>query len=846
LLATGLSYRPKISMNPANLLQDLRFAARTFTKSPAFVAVAVLSLALGIGANTAIFTLTDQLLLRLLPVRDPGQLVLLSAIGQHYGNNMGWNRISYPMYRDFRDRNQVFSSMFCMREVDMSVSYGGRTERISGELVSGNYFPVLGVGPALGRLFTAEDDKVQNGQPVAVLSFGYWQRRFARDPGVIGRKLVINGYPYTVVGVSQAGFTGTDPASAPEVRVPMMMSKELAEYLDLNDRRSRWITAFARLKPGVSLEKAKAGLQPLFHQIIQMEVQEKAFAKAAPDMKQRFLQMSMNVLPASSGRSYMRRQFSTPLLVLMATVALVLLIACANVANLLLARAASRQKEIAIRLALGAGRWRIISQLLVESLMLSVAGGVAGLALAVWIDRILIGLLPPSTTPLSISSTPDWRILGFNFALSVLTGVIFGLVPAFQATRPDVAPTLKDQAGSLAGGASVGLRKALVVAQVSLSLLLLIGAGLFIRSLGNLKDLDPGFRTSNLIAFKIDPMLNGYKPDRARAIYRRLKETLDGLPGIRNSGLAVVPVLEGDEWDQWVTIDTYKPKQGELPDPHMNFVSPNYFATMEIPLLAGRDFKVTDTAGAPLVVIVNESFAKKYFGSLNAVGHRVGMGIDPGTKTDITIIGVARDTKYESMRDEIPTEMFRPFDQMDFATGMTAYIRTARDPNQVFAMVRQTVQQLDPNLPVFQMTTLAKQMDDSLVTERLVATLSTSFGFLATLLAAIGLYGVMAYTVERRTREIGIRMAIGALTGDVLWLVMREVLILLAIGICVALPAALVLTRYVQAQLYGIQPSDPASIALAKIAIAAVASMAGYLPARRATRVDPIRALRYE
>jgi len=829
-----------------NLLHDIRFAARTLTKSPAFVTVAVLSLALGIGANTAIFTLTDQLLLRLLPVHHPEQLVLLSPVGEHYGNNQGSNRISYPMYQDFRDRNQVFGSMFCMREVPMSVSYAGRTERISGEVVSGNYFPVLGVAAALGRVFTAGDDHMQGGHPVAVMSYGYWQRRFAGDPGVIGRKLIVNGYPYTVVGVSQAGFTGTDPASAPELRVPVAMSRQLARFYDLNDRRSRWVTAFARLKPGVSLEAAKAGLQPLFHQILQMEVRQKAFAKAAPDMKQRFLQMSMNVLPASAGRSYLRRQFSTPLLVLMAIVALVLLIACANVANLLIARAASRQKEIAIRLALGAGRWRIVSQLLVECLMLAMAGGLAGLALAVWIDRVLIGLLPPQSTPLAISSTPDWRILCFNLALSVFTGVVFGLTPALQATRPDVAPALKDQVGSLAGGTSAGLRKSLVVAQVSLSLLLLIGAGLFIRSLGNLKGLDPGFRTSNLIAFKIDPTLNGYKPERTRALYRRLKETLDGLPGVQNSGLAVVPVLEGDEWDEWVTIDTYKPKQGEVPDPHENFVSPNYFATMEIPLLAGRDFKLTDTAGSPLVAIVNESFAKKYFSSLNALGHRVGMGIDPGTKTDITIVGVARDTKYESMRDEIPTEIFIPFDQMDFATGMTAYVRTARDSNQVFEMVRQTVRQLDPNLPVFEMTTLSKQMDDSLVTERLVATLSTSFGVLATVLAAIGLYGVMAYTVERRTREIGIRMAIGAMTGDVVWLVMQEVLVLLAVGICAALPAAWILTRYVQAQLYGIQPTDPASLALATLAIAAVAIPAGYLPARRATRVDPIRALRYE
>jgi len=805
-----------------------------------------MSLALGIGANTAIFSLTDQLLLRMLPVKKPEQLVLLSAVGRHYGNNMGWNRISYPMYTDFRDGNQVFSGMFCLRETSMSLSYEGRTERVSGEFVSGNYFPVLGVTAAIGRLFTADDDKFQGGHPYAVISYGYWLRRFGADRGVIGRKVVVNAIPLTIIGVSQAGFSGTDPGSAPEVRVPVMMSGKLENYLDLNDRRSRWVTVFGRMKPGVTLAVSKASLQPIFHRVLDMEVKQAAFAKAAPEMKQAFLRMSMDVLPAANGRSNLRRQFSKPLLVLMATVALVLLIACANVANLLIARAAARQKEIAVRLALGASRFRIISQLLVESLLLSIIGGLAGLALAIWMDRTLVSFLPPSTVPLNISSSPDTRILLFNLGISVLTGVLFGLVPALQATSPDVAPTLKDQAGSVSGGASVLLRKTLVAAQVALSLLLLIGAGLFIRSLQNLKDLDPGFHTSNLIAFKMDPTLNGYKTDRTIEFYRRLQERLTGVPGVQSASLAVVPVLEGDEWDSWVTIDTYRPKQGELPDPHMNFVSVGHFQTLAIPLLAGRDFRPTDTQSAPHVAIVNETFSKKYFGGLNAVGHHFGMGIDPGTKTDITIIAVAHDTKYETMRDEIPPEVYRPYGQVDFASGMTAYVRTARDPNQMFSTIRRVAQELDPNLPVFDMTTLEKRLDDSLVTERLVATLSSSFGFLATVLAAIGLYGVMAYSVERRTREIGIRMAIGALTSDVLWLVLKEVLLLLAIGIAVALPTALMVTRFVRTQLYGIQPSDPVSIALATLGIAVVAALAGYLPARRATRIDPIRALRYE
>jgi predicted permease len=829
-----------------HFIQDITFALRTFAKAPLFVAVAMLSLAFGIGANTAIFSLTDQILVRALPVDKPEELVMLSAIGRHYGNNMGPNRISYPMYQDFRDRNTVFKSMFCFREVDANLTYGGRTERVAGEVVSGNYFPVLGVKPALGRLFTAADDQFQNGHPIAVLSYGYWQSRFGGDASVIGRKLLINNYPSTIVGVSAAGFASTDPGFAPQVRVPMMMAGTFRDFLKLNDRRSRWVTAFGRLKPGVRVEQAKAGMQPLFHQILNMEVMQKEFSKASPEMKKAFLQMSMDVMPAAKGRSQLRRQFSKPLLVLMATVALVLLIACANVANLLIARATSRQKEIAVRLALGSSRGRVISQLLIESLILSLAGGVAGLVLANWTDKALIGFLPATSVPLTLSATPDWRLLSFNIGLSVITGVIFGLVPALQSTRPDLARTLKDEAGAVVGGTSANIRKLLVVAQIALSLLLLIGAGLFIRSLRNLKDLDPGFRTSNLLEFKVDPTKNGYDTDRAKAFFVRLKENLESIPGVQNASIAVVPVMENDEWDQWVTIDGYAPKTGELPDPHMNFTSPDYFKTLDITLLAGRDFRVNDVLTSQKVCIVNEAFAKKYFGTTNAVGHRIGMGIDPGTPTDITIVGVSRSTKYENMRDEIPVEVIRPIQQLDFATGITAYVRTQRNPDDVFNAVRQRVHAMDSNLPVYEMITLEHQLEDSLVTERLVATLSTGFGFLATLLASIGLYGVMAYSVSRRTREIGIRMALGAAQTDVLWMVMREVMVLLGIGLCIALPVSWAVTQSVRSQLYGIEPSDPVTVVFAVLAIAVVAVMSGYLPARRATRIDPMLALRYE
>ena len=833
-----------------NLGHDLRFTLRTFRKSPVFVGVAILSLALGIGANTAIFTLVDQILLRLLPVKDPQQLVLLWGRGPHYGSNNGRYKLSYPMYEDFSSHNQVFSGMFCRWETALSVSEGGRTERVDGELVSGTYFQVLGVAAALGRVFTPDDNKVPGGHPIAVISYRYWQNRFGGSRSVIGKKLLVDGYPITIVGVSQAGFDGTDIGSSPQIRIPVMMEAQLspqfATFYSLKNRRGRWVNVFGRLKPGITRTQAKAALQPFFHQMLEMEVQEKEFARAAPESKKRFLTMWIDLLPASKGDSELRRQFASPLLVLTALVGLVLLIACANVANLQIARATARQKEVAVRLALGASRSRIASQLLVESLTLALAGGAGGLALAVWMDRALLNFLPAGDAPLTISTTPDWRILAFTLAISLLTGIIFGLAPAVQSTRPDLAGTLKDQVGSIAGGTSVGLRKALVAAQVALSLLLLIGAGLFIRSLGNLKGLDPGFRTANLIGFAVDPPMNGYEPERSLDFYRRLRDGLDALPGVTSSSLAIMPVLAGDEWDQSMAVEGYRHKPSEAPDSHMQFISPDYFKTMDIPILLGRDFRMTDGRGAPKVCIVNAKFARRFFKDGMALGKHIGMGGDPGTKLDIEIVGVAQDTKYESMRDEVPLEVYRPYNQMEFVLGMYVYVRTARRPEQAFTGVRRLVNTLDPSLPIFQMKTLETQMEESLITERLVATLSSGFGILATLLAAIGIYGVMAYIVAQRTREIGVRIALGASSRDVIMLVIRDVILLTGLGIAIGLPAAWALTRMVRSQLYGIHPNDAMTIAAAALGIAFIALLAGYVPAKRATRVDPMRALRWE
>jgi predicted permease len=832
----------------AAILQDFRYSVRTLRKSPVFLAVAVLSLALGIGANTAIFTLINQLILQPLPVKDPERLVMLAGRGKHYGGNNGPDRISYPMYQEIRDKNQVFSGMFCTYPATVSASFQGATELIGADFVSGNYFPVLGVGAAAGRVFTASDDLIQGGHPLAVLSFGYWRARFGSDRGIVGKQIVVNGRALTIIGVSQAGFDGVEPGRAPQIRIPMTMKDDLphSDFSRLNNDRFRWTEVFGQLKPGVTMDKAQAGLQPLFHQILNREVTEKPFAKASPTVKREFLKMWMEVMPGSKGRSNLRKTYSKPLFALMGIVGLVLLIACSNLANLLIARASARQKEIAVRLALGAGRGRLVRQLLVESLTLAALGGALGVGLAVTIDQSLIDFLPSGHVPLSLSSTPDWTVLAFTFALSLVAGALFGLVPALQSTRPKLASTLKDQAGAVIRGSSAGLRKGLVVAQISLSLLLLIGAGLFLQSLRNLKTLNPGFDVRNVLAFDVDTTNSRYAPGFTRDYFRRLHERLSALPGVESSGFAVIALLEDNEWDQWVTIEGYSAKPDERPDPHMQFASPGFLKTLKIPLLLGRDFTERDVEGAPKVAIVNQKFVKRYFGSANPLGRHIGMGIDPGTKTDIQIVGVVADTKYESMRDEIPYELYIPYDQKGFADDGTVYVRAQGDPTRLFNTLRAAVREVDTNVPIYDLRTMDHQMNISLLTERLLATLSSVFGFLATLLAGLGLYGVMAFMVARRTREIGIRMALGAGQGTVVWMVLRETLVLAAIGVAIGLAGAYGVTRLIQTQLFGVQPTDLLTMAAASLGIAAVTAMAGYLPARRATAIDPMSALRWE
>jgi predicted permease len=832
----------------AAILQDLRYSLRTLRRSPVFLAVAVLSLALGIGANTAIFTLINQLILQPLPVKNPEQLVMLAGRGKHYGGNNGRDKLSYPMYQEIRDKNEVFSGMFAAYPTTVSATFQGSTELIGADLVSGNYFPVLGIGAAIGRVFTASDDLQQGGHPLAVLSYGYWRAHFGADPGVLGKSIIVNGRALTIIGVSQAGFDGVEPGRAPQIRIPITMASDLphTDYSRLNDDRFRWTEVFGRFKPGMTIAKAQAGLQPLFHQILNREVTEKSFSKASSLVKQEFLKMWMEVMPGSKGRSNLRRTYSTPLFALMGIVGLVLLIACSNLANLLIARASARQKEIAVRLAIGAGRGRLVRQLLVESLVLSALGGVLGVGLALAIDQALIDFLPTGHTPLSLTNKPDGTVLAFTFLLSLAAGALFGLAPAIQATRPKLADTLKDQAGAVIRGSSAGLRKGLVVAQVSLSLLLLIGAGLFLQSLRNLKTLNPGFDVHNVLAFDVDPTMNRYDVAFSNDYLRRLRARLNALPGIQGAAFAVVPVLEDDEWDNWITIEGYTPKPEERPDPHVQYCTSGFVETLKIPVLLGRAFNDSDIKGAPKVAMVNQKFAKRYFGGASPVGRHFGMGIDPGTKLDIQIVGMVGDTKYETLQDEIPEEIYIPSEQKNFATGGTVYLRTQGDPTRLFNTLRAVVRQADANVAMYDLRTLEHQADISLLTQRLLATLSSVFGCLATLLAALGLYGVMAFMVARRTREIGIRMALGAGQSSVVWMVLRETLTLAGVGVGIGLIGAYAVTRLIQAQLFGVQPTDLLTMAAASLGIAGVTALAGYLPARRATQIDPMRALRWE
>ena len=818
-------------------LSDVRLAIRGLRRNPLFGTVAVLSLALGIGANTAIFTLLDQILLRRLPVQAPDQLVMLHQDASNMGSNMGARMHSFPLYQDIQQKAEPFSQVLCRRLVPASLSVDGQTERVDAEMVSGNYFLMLGVHAAAGRVFNAaEDDQVYNDEPVVVLSYAYWSSRFTKDRSVIGKKVLVNNYPMTIVGVSAEGFAGLDPAQSPQIRVPILMKPTMMPdqaWIHMDDRRARWVQVFARLKPGYTLESAQPSLQGLFTQIRSYEMTLPAAKDWSQYSRTEFMKGKMLISSASLGYSPLRNDFSTALIVLMCMVGLVLLIACANVANLLIARAFARQKEIALRLSLGASRGRLVRQLLVESLVLSCAGGVVGLGLSVLLTKGLIALVPAGSAPILISGLPDPRILAFTAGLTVLTGIIFGLAPALRASRPDLWTTLKDTMGSIAGrSGSLYLRKGLVAAQVALSFLLLFGAGLFVRSLQNLKTTETGVALDNLLTFQLAPSLSGYDDQRAVTFYNTLLERLRADGAIKSAAQAAMPILTGSEWDSSVSVEGHQAKDGEDMQAFMNAVSPEYFKTMNIPILEGRDFRQSDLKEHWDVAVVNKQFADHFFPGQVAVGKRLGQGNRPGTKLTIEIIGVVANSLYEGPREGVHRQAF----VANWGKGSsTFYVRTNTSSTATYALIRNHVKELDATMPIYEVKTVEGQLDETLLSDRLIAMLSAGFGVLATLLASVGLYGVMAFVVARRKKELGIRLALGAAPGRVIWIVMREVLFLLGIGVAIGVPAALGLATYVSSQLYGIQPRDPliAGWTIALLTIVSVA--AGLIPARRAS-----------
>jgi predicted permease len=754
---------------------------------------------------------------------------------------------SVPMFRGLASGSRdVLDGMFARYDTSATMAIGRQSERVFVELVSGDYFRVLGVNALLGRTLGPEDDRTPAAHPVVVLSHGFWQRRFGANPNVLNQEVRINDHVMTIVGVAPPRFVGVDMAGSADLFVPLMMKAQMTPtWNDLDSWRSRWITVMGRLKPGVSHEQASAALNVLYRQLLQEDI--KTMQHMPPgSFRQRFLAKNLVVLPGHKGRSSLRQQFSTPLIVLMGMVGLVLLIACANVANLLLARAASQQKEVAIRLALGAGRWRVVRTRLTESFVLALGGALLGVLFAWWTTSVLIDTLPFQRAVLTLSADPDPRVVLFAVVISSVTALLFGLAPAFQATKPALTSALKEQAGSVAGsGRQARFRKGLVVAQVALSVLLLAGAGLFARSLYNLRTLNPGFVTDNLLQFSLDPALSGYSRERSLALFTQMQEQLGALPGATSVAAAVVPAMTESMWSSTVNVQGYERKEGEDTNPAVNAVAPGYFATMGMPLVIGRDFRASDVEGAPQVAIINETMAKYFWGNENPIGKRFGWGRNEGTYP-IEVVGVVRDSRFATLRDEVPRFVYTPWTQQESLDTMTFYVRMRGETTGMPNTVRQVVQRLDPNLPIFDMKTMEAQVDESLFIERLVASLSLLFGALATVLAAVGLYGVMSYTVSRRTREIGIRMALGAARTSVLWMVLREVATMAIAGIVLGLPVAIGLSRFVQSQLYGLSPTDPLTLAVATVILGSVAMFAGYVPARRATRVDPMLALRYE
>jgi predicted permease len=832
-------------------MPNFRLAFRTLFKSPFVTLVAILSLALGIGANSAIFSLFDQMLLRPLPVPNPQELVNLGAPGpkpgqQSCGQAGSCEEIfSYPMFRDLERVQTSFTGIAAHRSFGASVGYQGTSRGGDGLLVSGSYFPVLGITPALGRLFTDEDDKTIGGHLVVVLSYDYWRNRFELNPAILNETLVINGQAMTVVGVAPRGFNATTLGQNPDLYVPISMRGLMNPGFDgFENRRAYWAYVFGRLKPGVSLEQATVAINGPYRAIIN-DVEAPLQTGMSEQTMARFRARQITTEPGQRGQSSFDNEARTPLTILLVVTGTVLLIACANIANLLLVRGAGRSAEMAVRLSIGANRRQLITQLLGESILLATLGAAAGLLVAKWTLDLIASIMPADDGPLiAFSLSPTMLI--FAGAAAILTGIAFGLFPALHSTRPDLATTLKNQAGQPGGAkAARRFRTTLATVQIAMSMALLVPAGLFAKSLFNVSRVDLGLKADNMVLFSLAPEMNSYNTERTRQLFERIEDEFAAVPGVTGVVATLVPVLAGDNWGNSLVVEGFEAGPDTNTSASFNGVGPGYFRTMGIPLMAGREFTRADAFGAPKVGIINQSLARKFNLGDNPIGKRFGLG-GPNAKPDIEIVGLVQDAKYSDVKREVPPQYFLPYRQQERLGFGYFYVRTATPPEQMLATIPVIMRKLDAGLPVSDVKTMEAQIQENVTQDRIISTLSLAFALLATVLAAIGLYGVLAYTVAQRTREFGLRMALGADGADVRGLVMRQVVKMAVVGGTIGLIVAVGVGRLAQSLLFELEGHDPMVLTGATVALALVALGAGFIPALRASKVDPMNALRYE
>jgi putative ABC transport system permease protein len=826
---------------------DLRISARSFLRNPAFTTTAVLSLALGIGATTAIYSLVEQVALHALPVHEPERLVLIDWEGDPLCCGFGsWNLMSYPICRDLQQQDRFFEGVLCRAATTVNLSTGGEHRPAAAEIVSGSYFPVLGVSAALGRVLGSDDDGTPGTNPVVVLSYDFWKTQFASAPDVIGRKVLVNQNPMTVIGVAAPSFRGIDVGEVPSLWIPAAVSAQAIPGFDsLLDRRMRWMQVLGRLRPDVTAAQAQAGLQPWFKAMLDEDTRRAGFPRVTAERRQQFLASTLVLTPAPQGHSPLRRRLAQPLWVLLAATAVLLGLACLNVAGLFMARGSAREREISTRLALGASRGRISRQFLADGVLLALTGGTLGALLAPIAMQALIASLPRDAAANALHSSVDSRLLLFTLFLSVAAGILSGFAPAVRASRRSFILSLRERGGTGFGG--VRLRKAIVTVQIAFTLILVGGGALFVRTLTGLMAKGPGFETSSLVSFGLDPRRNGYSRKETDQLIRRIHDDLHTSPGMQSSAVAVAQLLTGGSWSNPMTIQTNERSTTDR-SVRLNAVSPGFFATLGIRLIAGRDFDERDSR--PLgeagyrSAIVNQSFAKRYLAGRSPLGARIGQGSGPDVKPNIEVVGVVADFSYRGLREESEQAYFPIFEGE--RSGGTFYVKVRGTPEVAFQSIRTIVHNADPALPITYFRTLEEQVNRSLNTERMLAALSGSFATLALLLSLVGLYGVMSFVVTQRTREIGIRLALGATRSATVWLVLRDALVMIAAGIAIALPCVWALGRLVESQLYAIKPTDPSTIAVATFILCSATLGAALIPAHRASTVNPTEALRFE